>query len=330
MVESKAPEWVGGLELLVLVTGATGFLGRRVVPELQSLGHEVRCLVHTPGRERIFPPRSVDVQYGSVLDADALAGAFYGVEAVVSLVGIIRPRKGATYDSINRQGVANLVAAAKEVRARHFVQISAIGASSNLAYPYLYSKWQGEQEVVKGGLPYTILRPSIMLGEGDEFLTTLAGLVKVFPLVPVVGSGRNRLQPIAADDVARCIALAVDRKDLNGKTIEVGGPQQLSYNEIIAVVSRTLGKRRLRLHLPISLMYLATALLQALRPHPPATTDQLRMLAVRNVSEMGVVEKTFGFTPRTLEGNIDFVRSVTFGDGLKMALGSMPPRLRDH
>ena len=316
--------------MLVLVTGATGFLGRRVVPELQGLGHEVRCLVHTPGRERIFPPRSADIHYGSVLDADALAGAVYGVEAVVSLVGIIRPGKGATYDAINRQGVSNLVAAAKEVRTKHFIQVSAIGASSDRTYPYLYSKWRGEQEVVGSGLPYTILRPSIMFGEGDEFLTTLAGLVKVFPLAPVVGSGRNRLQPIAADDVARCIALAVDREDLKGKAIEVGGPQQLSYNEIIAVVSRTLGKRRRRLHLPISLMYLATALLQALRPHPPATTDQLRMLGIRNVSELGIVEKTFGFTPRTLEGNIDFVRSVTFGDGLSIALGAMPAHLRDH
>lgn len=321
---------MGGLELLVLVTGATGFLGRRVVPELQNLGHEVRCLVHTPGRERIFTPRSVEIEYGSVLDADALAEAFYGVETVVSLVGIIRQRKGVTYDAINRQGVANLVAAAKQVRTKHFIQISAIGASSDRAYPYLYSKWQGEQEVVNSGLPYTILRPSIMFGEGDEFLTTLAGLVRLFPLVPVVGSGRNRLQPIAADDVARCIALAVDREDLKSKVIEVGGPQQVSYNEIIAVVGRTLGKRRRRLHLPISLMYLATALLQALRPHPPATTDQLRMLAVRNVSEVGVVEKTFGFTPRTLEGNIDFVRSVTYGDGLSIALGAMPAHLRDH
>ncbi|MEK7806464.1 MAG: NAD(P)H-binding protein [Chloroflexota bacterium] len=316
--------------MLVLVTGATGFLGRRVVPELQSLGHEVRCLVHTPGRERIFPTRSVDIHYGSVLDVDALAAAFYGAEAVVSLVGIIRRGKGATYDAINRQGVANLVAAAKQVRTKHFIQVSAIGASSDRAYPYLYSKWQGEQEVVSSGLPYTIVRPSIMFGEGDEFLTTLAGLVRVFPLAPVAGSGRNRLQPISADDLARCIALAVDREDLKGRAIEIGGPQQLSYNEIVAVVGRALGKRRPRLHLPISLMYLATALLQTLRPHPPATTDQLRMLGIRNVSEVGVVEKTFGFTPRTLEGNIDFVRSVTFGDGLSIALGSMPAHLRDH
>jgi NADH dehydrogenase len=272
----------------------------------------------------------VDIHYGSVLDADALAEAFYGVEAVVSLVGIIRQRKGAAYDAINRRGVANLVAAAKEVGAKHFIQISAIGASGDRTYPYLHSKWQGEQEVINSGLPYTILRPSIMFGEGDEFLTTLAGLVRVFPLAPVVGSGRNRLQPISADDVARCIALAVDREDLKGKTIEVGGPQQLSYNEIVAVVSRTLGKRRPRLHLPISLVYLATALLQTLRPHPPATTDQLRMLAIQNVSELGIVEKTFGFTPRTLEGNIDFVGSVTFGDGLRIALGTMPAHLRDH
>ena len=316
--------------MLVMVTGATGFLGRQVVLGLEEHHHQVRCLVHTPGRERIFPPRSVDVHYGNVLDTQALAAAFYDIEAVVHLVGVLRQRKGAGYDRVNRQGTANVVAAAKEAGVKHFIQVSAIGASDSPSYPYLYSKWQGEQEVMKSGLPYTILRSSIMFGPGDEFLNTLAGLVRVFPLVPVVGSGRNRLQPIAVEDVARCISLAVDRDSLKGKVIEVGGPQQLSYNEIMAIVGRTLGRWHLRVHLPVWLMYLATALVQAILPRPPVTTDQLRMLPSRNVAEPGVVEETFGFTPRQLEGNIDFVRSVGVRDGLNIITGWMPPHIRDH
>ena len=316
--------------MLVLVTGSTGFLGRAVVRELQDHHHRVRCLVHTPGRERLFPDRSVDIHYGSVSDSTALAGAFYDVEVVIHLVGIIRKSRNTTYDLINRQGVANVVAAAKEVRVKHFIQVSAIGATNNAGYPYLYSKWRGEQEVVNSGLPYTIIRPSIIFGAGDEFLNTLAGLVRTAPVVPVAGSGRNRFQPIAVEDMAKCLTLAVDREDLKGKTVEIGGPGQLSYNEVISVIARTLSKRRLRFHVPLWLMYLATAIIQKVLPRPPITTDQLKMIAIRNVAEPGIVEQVFGFTPRALEGNIDFIRSVGFWDGIKIALGSMPAHIRDH
>jgi len=316
--------------MLVLVTGATGFVGRLVVRELQDHHHRVRCLVHTPGRDRLFSDRSVEVQYGSVTDPAALAETFYNVEVVIHLVGIIRQGRRRSFDQINRQGVANVVAAAKETGVKHFIEVSAIGATNNSTYSYLYSKWRGEQEVANSGLPYTILRSSIMFGEGDEFLNALAGLVRVSPLVPVAGSGRNRFQPIAAADVARCVVLAVDREDLKGKTIEIGGPQQLSYNEIIGAVAQTLGKRRLYFHLPVWLMYLATSVVQRLQPRPLITTDQLRMLSLRNVAELGVVEQTFGFTPRPLEGNIDYVRSVGFWDGIKIAFGSMPNQIRDH
>ena len=316
--------------MLVLVTGATGFLGRDVVRELQEHHHRVRCLVHTPGNERVFPDRSVEVHYGSVSDPKALAGAFYDVEAVVHLVGIIRESRGRTYDLINRQGVTNVAAAAKEVGVKHFIQVSALGATNDAVYPYLSSKWRGEQEVVNSGLPYTIVRPSIMFGAGDEFLNTLAGLVRTAPVVPVAGTGRNRFQPIAVADMARCLALAVDREDLKGRTLEIGGPDQLSYNEVISLIARTLGKRRLRLHVPVWMMYVATAFLQKVVSRPPVTTDQLRMIAIRNVAEPGIVQETFGFTPRRLEGNMEFISSVGFWDGIKIVLGFMPTHLRDH
>jgi NADH dehydrogenase len=254
---------------------------------------------------------------------------------VVHLVAIIRQRKGATFDQVNRQGVVNVVAAAKAAGAAgrlplHFAHVSVIGATSNPAYPYLYSKWLGEQAVINSGLPYTILRPSLLFGEGDEFLNTLAGLVRVFPLVPVVGSGQNRFQPLAVTDLARCLVSALGRDDLKGKIIEVGGPQQLSYNDLVEVVARTLGKGRWRLHLPVWLVQRIVAILERVQPRPPATTQQLRMLPIPNVAELDSVEKTFGFTPQSLEGNIDFVKAVSFIDGLKIIAGFMPSHIRDH
>lgn len=316
--------------MLVLVTGATGFLGRRVVGELQERGHAVRCLVHTPGGERLFSAPKPDIYYGNVTDWEALEEAAHGVDIVIHLVAIIRQRRRATFESINHRGTANVIAAAKQAGVKQFIHVSANGVTNDVRFRYLHSKWQGEQEVVNSGLRYTILRPTLMFGPGDEFLNTLAGLARVFPLVPVAGPGRNRYQPIAVEDVARCVALSVDRQDLMGRALDIGGPAQLSYNEIVSLVARTIGKRGWRLHLPVWLMHLAILVIQVVQPRPAVTVDQLRMLDIRNVGEAGIVEKTFGFTPRSLEGNIDFVRSVTASDGFKIAMGIMPGRIRDH
>ena len=317
--------------MTVLVTGPTGFVGRRVVQKLIEHSYQVRCLVHSPGRERIFPQDMVDVYYGDINNADALASAMQGVEQVVHLVAVIRENGPVTYNSVNRQGAENVVAAARSVGSvQQFVHISAVGAVNNPEFPYLQSKWQGEQAVINSGLPYTIIRPSVVFGRGDEFLNSLAALVRLFPMVPVISSGRNRLQPIWVDDLAQCIALSLSRHDLQGHTLELGGPEQLSYNQIVDSVARAMGKRRLRLHVPMWMMRIGVVLMQALMARPPINSEMLNMMRVRNVAELGMVEQTFGFTPAPLESNLDFVNDITLGDALKMNLGSVPTHIRDH
>ena len=315
--------------MLVLVTGATGFLGRRVVPELLAHRHQVRCLVRSPGTERVFDHRDVEVQYGSILNPDSLKQAFYNVQSVVHLVGIIRTGRGATFDGVHRQGTANVLEAAKEASAREFIHVSAMGATANPQYPYLHSKRQGELEVINSGLEYTILRPSVIFGEGDEFLTALAGLVRLGPVTPVIGSGKNRMQPVAADDVVRCIVASVGNSLVKGKTVNLGGPQRLSYNGLVDEVALAMGKRRRRFHIPTALAWPAVALLQQALPRPPVTTGQIKMLGIRNVAEGRDLEQTFGFTPRPLRGNIDYVNAVSYGDALRMSLGLSMPRRRN-
>jgi NADH dehydrogenase len=317
--------------MVVLVTGSTGFLGRKVVQELLKHNHQVRCLVHTPGRERVFAPRSVDVQYGAVTDSDALASACRGVDAIIHLVAIILQKGQSSFDLINRQGTANVVAAARAAGAvKELVMVSAIGATGNRRFPYLHSKWQAERAVIESGLPHTIIRPSLIFGEGDEFINALASLVRIFPVVPVIGTGRNRFQPIHVEDVARCLVLAMGRGDLKGKTVEIGGPEQLSYNEIVGLLASTLQKRRFRFHVPSQLVWPNVMLMQKLLPKPPLNTEELRMLSIRNVAELDTVEKVFGFKPRPVGDNIDFVKSIGVGDAWKTVLGFMPATMRDH
>ncbi len=310
----------------VLVTGATGFLGRRVVAELVARHHQVRCLVHSPGSERQIAVRDVDIHYGNVLDADSIRMAMYDVQSVVHLVGIIRPQKGLTFDSVHRQGAANVAEAASSGGAREIIHVSALGATSNPVYPYLFSKHQGELRVRNSGIAHTILRPSVIFGPGDEFVTALAGLVRLGPVVPVIGNGKNRMQPVALDDVAHCIADSVGNSLVKGKTLNLAGPDRLSYNDLIDEVALAMGRKIKRVHIPTAAACPAIAIMQGLLPRVPMTTGQLRMLGIRNVAEGHDIEESFGFTPKPLRGNIDYVKAVGFGDALRMTMGLGMPR----
>ena len=312
----------------VLVTGATGFLGRRVVAELLARHHQVRCLVHSPGRERLFDGWDVDVHYGNVLDAESVSRAMYDVQSVVHLVGIIRTRRGLTFDMVHRQGTAIVAEAASAGGAREIIYVSALGATANPAYPYLHSKRLGELRVLNSGIAYTILRPSVIFGPGDEFLTALAGLVRLGPVVPVIGTGRNRMQPIALDDVTRCIADSVGNSLVKGKTLNLGGPDRLSYNDLLDEVAIAMGRKIRRIHVPTMLAEPMLAVMQSLLPRVPLTTGQLRLLGIRNVAEGRDIQESFGFTPKPLRGNIDYVNGVSFGNALRMTLGLGMPRRR--
>ncbi|MFH1559958.1 MAG: NAD(P)H-binding protein [Chloroflexota bacterium] len=315
---------------MILVTGATGFVGRNVVKALRTRGKEVRCLVRTPARGRAVADYHVEMAYGDVLSLSALKEAMRGIDTVVHLVAIIREKRNESFDLINRRGTEIVVQAAREEEVRHFVHVSAIGAQNNPVYPYLYSKWQGEQAVISSGLTYTIFRPSIQFGEGDEFINTLAGVVKAFPLVPVAGSGKVRLQPISAEEVGAMISLVVDNPHFSGRTIEIGGPDHLTYDEIVDIIRRTLKARRLKAHLPLSLMKGLIRIMEAVTPHPPATASQLELLALDNVTDVDSVEKTFKVKPRSLEGNIRYIRGMSLMEAWRIALGFMPRRIREH
>ena len=312
----------------MLVTGATGYLGRRVVKALRSHDHQVRCLVHIPGREAVFNDPDLDIHYGNVTDPLALRAAIYDVDALIHMVAIIREGKGATFESINHQGTKNVAAAAVQAGTKHYVQVSAIGAQDNPSFPYLRSKWMGEQAVQACGIPYTLLRPSIIFGEGDEFTNALAGLVRAFPIVPIAGTGTNLLQPIAVDDVVECILATVGNEAYMGRTVEIGGPDHLSYSDIVQTVARTMGRKRALMPVPLPVMLGLMRVMEAILPSPPVTTEELRMVVLPNTTDLDSVSHHFGFEPRHFEGNIEFINSITLWEGLRMTAGFMPTRIR--
>ena len=315
---------------MILVTGATGFVGRRVVAALAERGLPVRALVHSRRRAAVLSAHDVDIAEGDVLDPESLTRACEGVDAVVHLVAVIREGRGATFQKVNYQGTSNLLKAAEEVGVGRFVLASTIGADSDPSIPYLYSRWLAEQETERSPVPHTIVRFSVAFGEGDEFFNMMAAQVKAFPLVAIAGDGTARFQPIAVEDVAGCLVGALESDDVIGRTIEAGGPAFLSYEEIIDLVAETLGVRIAKVHVPLGLMRPVAAVMQALMPRPPVTPEQLKMLGVDNTTDLDSVESNFEFMPRSARDNIGYVTRIGLGDALKMNLGFMPAHIRDH
>lgn len=309
--------------MTVLVTGATGFLGKSVVKALLQRDQRCRCLIRTPGHEIVLD-ENVDIHYGSVTDPSALAAAFYEVDTVIHLVAVIRENGNATFDQINVQGVRNVLAEARKQGVKRFIHVSAIGAEGNPNLPYLYSKWLGEQAVIESGIPYSILRPSILFGEGGEFIEILASLARVFPLVPILGPGEGEFRPISVDDVARCVTSIINRDEFINTITDVVGPDVFSYDQIVDGVISAMGINRVKFHLPITLSKALVKLLEIVSPHPPITTYQLNMLLTSRASPVDALEDTFGFKPIHMRQNIGFAAKVGFLHGLKRMVGLLP------
>lgn len=302
----------------VLLTGATGFIGRRVAQRLVGLGHEVRCLVRRTADLAPLSGLPVEVWAGDVTEPDTLPGGLDGVEAVIHLVGIIRERPPqVTFPRVHAEATHHLVEAAKAAQVRRIVFLSAIGARPDPTYPYLLSKWQAEELVKGSGISWTVIRSSIVYGEGDEFMTRLAALVrrppagdrKLSPFVTIIGSGKTRFQPILAEDVARCVADAVSKDDVKDRQVEIGGPERWTYEELVDAVMDTIQVRRPKVHVPVALMRPAVALMPLVYKEPPITATQLGMIALDSVCEPDAVERSFGFAPARLREHLDYLNA---------------------
>ena len=291
---------------MILVTGGSGFIGRRVVARLADRGSGVR--VAARGQRRAELPGGVEAVTADVAGGEGLAEAMSGVEMVVHMVAVIRESGGQTFEGVIRRGTERVVAEAKLAGVKKLVYVSAIGAQDNPAYPYLHAKWWAERAVASSGINYTILRSSIVFGEGDEFINALAGLVRYNPIVPVAGNGKAKFQPIWVEDLVTCIAACLDEGVHDGETLELGGPEHLTYDEMLDIVKQALGKSRLKAHVPLALMRPLAQVMEWVLPKPPVTPEQLKMLALDNTTAIDSVMRSFGIQPRRLADSLDYIK----------------------
>ncbi len=289
----------------VLITGGTGFVGTEVIEAVVQAGHDVRALVR-PGSEKKLPPGiELEIASGDVTDPAGLAEAAAGVAAAIHLVGVIRefPRRGITFEKLHLEATINVIAALKEAGVKRYLHLSALGARPDSASPYHRTKAAAEAEVRASGLKWTIFRPSLIFGPRDLSINIFARQVRTWPLVPVIGSGEYRLQPVSVTTVAQGLAKALTIPETIGQSLDVTGPKAYTYNELLRAIGRVIGKRPKLIHLPVWPIRLAAVAFGGWAAFP-LTAPQLDMLLEGNAAEADEFYRLLDLTPIPLEAGL--------------------------
>ena len=293
--------------MITAVTGATGFVGSHLVRRLLRDRHQVRALVRKP-TDRWANQPGVTLVEGSIDNVAAMTDAFRGADCVYHLVGLIAETRTQTFETTVVGGTRNVVQAAVAAGAGKLVYLSAMGTEAEALSRYHRTKYEAEQTVIGSGLPYVILRPSVIYGPGDGFVSLLAKLIRRSPVTPVFGSGRYQLQPVYIDDMTEIMTRALTSKSVLGQIVDCGGPEKLEYVSILDHIGAVLGKRRFRLHLPMAAARLMAVVLETFLRPAPLTRDQLLMMETGNTGDIARMKELFGVDP------------IGFAEGLKRYL----------
>jgi uncharacterized protein YbjT (DUF2867 family) len=293
---------------LVTVFGGTGFLGHRIVERLVGMGEIVRVAVRHPERLRsgLVPsghdraiPMAADVR-----EEKSVATAVAGVGGVVNAVSAYVEKGDATYTAVHVQGALNVARVCERQKINRLIHISGIGADPASPSAYIRARGQGEQEVRKAFARATILRPSVMFARDDAFLNALAAIARSSPIIPLIGGGHTRLQPVHVDDVAQAVCAVLHNPATPGTTYEIGGPGAYTLREIVEMILARMRRRRILLPIPFALADRLAHLLELL-PYAPLTVAQVDLLKADNIAAFGSSGfSDLGIIPKKLQDAI--------------------------
>ena len=271
----------------VSVFGGTGFLGQRLVRRLASEGVAVRVAVRHADQVRVALGAAgmerITMFRADVRDRASVAGAVAGADAVVDAVSAYVETGGVTFEAVHEQGAETLAREAARAGVARFVLVSGIGADPQSGSAYIRSRGRGERVVQEAFPSATIVRPSAMFGPGDALFGTLAHLARLLPVLPLIGGGHTRLQPVFVEDVAEAIARILADPSIAGRTYELAGPGVYTMRELVMIVLRIIGRRRALVSVPFAVAQLQARLFGVL-PNPPLTTGQVDLLKMDNVA----------------------------------------------
>jgi len=268
----------------ITVFGGTGFIGRHLVPLLFQSGATVRVALRHPGRVQITTEAAQAAEYiqADVLDDAAAGAAIAGTGAVVNLVGILSETATQTYRAIHVEGARRVALAAQRHGVRRLIHISALGASPTSPAVSDRTKAEGEQAVREIFPQATIVRPSLAFGEDDHFFSRFAAMIRTSPILPLIGGGTTKFQPVFVGDLTAGLLELLKRPDTAAKTYEFGGPLVYSFKALLELLLTALNRRRVLIPISFALAEMQAGLLELL-PNPPLTRDQVRLLKTDKV-----------------------------------------------
>ena len=283
----------------ILVTGGTGFIGQALVRHLADAGHRVRILLRastqSPNLPRSLP---VEVAVSSLDDERGLRAAMVGVDIVYHLAGAEWRGAYASLMEIDIQGTQNVVTAAADASVKRLFFVSHLGADRASAYPVLKAKAIAEEYIRRSGIDFTILRTAIVFGNNDGFTTGLAQLITSIPsFFFVPGDGESLLQPLWVEDLATCLLWALDDPATNNQMYEIGGPEYLTFNEVVQTVIEKLQIHRRLVHLRQPYLRALTVFLENLIPTTPVSVYWLDYLATNRASNLDAIPRFFNLMP---------------------------------
>lgn len=288
----------------IVLTGATGFLGRHLLPRLVAAGHDCVALTrYAPGCRDLAVLPGVSVVQADVFDPEQLDPHLVGADAVINMVGILNEsgRKGKGFQRVHVDLAATLLEACKDHAIRRFLQVSAVGAGEGDSH-YLVSKGKAEELIrATDGIDATIVQPSVIFGRGDAFFNRFAGLLKVAPVLPLACPDA-RMQPVWAGDVSELITRAIDDPGAAGRTLVAVGPRQYSLRELVELTARLAGLKRRIVGLPDGLSRLQGRLMDFV-PGKPFSSDNYRSLQTPNTSDQNSLPD-YGIRPRSVESTV--------------------------
>jgi NADH dehydrogenase len=288
------------------VFGGSGFIGRYVVQRLAQDGWTVRVAVRDTERAHFLQPLG---NVGQIVrmpvpiqDDDAVAWAVQNADAVFNVVGILAEAGGRqTFEEVQSQGAARVARAAKAAGVKRLIQVSAIGADAESKSVYARTKALGEQAVLDAFPDATILRPSIVIGPEDGFFNLFAAMARLSPVLPLIGGGKTRFQPVYVGDVVDAAMKAVYDHNTKGRIYELGGPRIYTFKELMVLMLRTIRRRRLLLPIPFRVAEIQGSIMERL-PKPLLTRDQVELLKQDNVvSQDALTFKDLGLSPQAIE-----------------------------
>jgi uncharacterized protein YbjT (DUF2867 family) len=287
---------------MILITGATGYIGRHLVSRLVDQGKRPRCLVRNTSRAAsILPADKVELVQGDTTQPASLEAAVQGVDTIVHAAFITADQKqsaGNSYEKTNVQGTSNLIKAAKNAGVKRIIEISGLGTRPDKPGSYMQGRYLAEKMVKDSGLDWTIIQPSVLFGKNAPFIKGLSGLISSAPVVPLIGGGKVLFQPIYVEDVVTVIIKTLeDPVGTTGKTFTIGGPDYYSFTQVIDELLRTMRKTRIKAPAPTTLVGVGAAVMEAVLPKPPLTRAAMTLFSFNNTTDLNSVERDFGFSP---------------------------------